>query len=272
MMIFAFFLMIAFSLNAQTPIEKHIFGYVINQNQEVLSFVNIGIKGKNFGTVTDQNGEFALIVPEKLIADSLTFSSIGYHTYTIAISDFSGESTSIILEEKKYSLPEIVVRDVVLVKKQLGNTKAKTTRSINFGENELGNELGALIEIKKPSRLLSFHGTINKSDFDSLFFRLNLYTKDGFENYISVLDENIFVNLKPETKLTEIEVDLRPYEIYVDDDILVSMEQISELGDGVVQFALQRKGSTWVRAVSLANWYQAPLGGIGFYIWVETEK
>lgn len=45
--------------------------------QSALPFVNIGIKGKNIGTMSQPEGMFSLVIPASHENDTLTFSMVG---------------------------------------------------------------------------------------------------------------------------------------------------------------------------------------------------
>lgn len=56
-------------------------GKIIDENnQDPLTFVNVGIRNKNTGTVSGQDGNFQMKINPELKSDSLTFSMTGYQT------------------------------------------------------------------------------------------------------------------------------------------------------------------------------------------------
>lgn len=61
-----------------------------NKSKEPISFVNIGILGENFGTVSDEEGRFNLELKDKFNNDILRLSCIEYEDLNIIISDFKG--------------------------------------------------------------------------------------------------------------------------------------------------------------------------------------
>lgn len=65
---------IVFETTGETPVE----------------FVNIGIVGKNIGTVSDQNGKYTLQINPEYQNDTLRFTCIGFHSYSVKVSDFIG--------------------------------------------------------------------------------------------------------------------------------------------------------------------------------------
>ncbi len=49
---------------------------------------SVYIKNTTVGTITNADGKFALMVPEKNISDTLVISSIGFRSYETAINDY----------------------------------------------------------------------------------------------------------------------------------------------------------------------------------------
>ncbi len=69
---------------------------------------SVYIKNTTVGSITNSDGKFALMVPEKNMSDTLVISSIGFKSYETAISDFENGS-DIYLEEDVASLDEVVL-------------------------------------------------------------------------------------------------------------------------------------------------------------------
>ncbi|MCC8132457.1 MAG: carboxypeptidase-like regulatory domain-containing protein [Tannerellaceae bacterium] len=86
-------------------------GFLVDQQtQEPISFGTVGVHGTSIGTITNQNGEFRLHVPDSLIHSSLQFSHVGYLPQQVAISLVRGHHTTFSLEPKNISIQEVVVR------------------------------------------------------------------------------------------------------------------------------------------------------------------
>ena len=88
-----------------------------------------------------------------------------------------------------------------------------------------------------------------------------MYSKD--ENGLpkeNILTQSIIIEFMETTGL--IELDLTPYNIYVDDDIFISLEWIKDLGDvkGLF-FSTKLVGSpTYFRQASQDKWAKIPIG------------
>ena len=59
-----------------------------SETKSGISFVNVGIIGKNVGTVTDQSGNFTLEIDNIYNNDSIRFSMIGYEPKSFLVSTF----------------------------------------------------------------------------------------------------------------------------------------------------------------------------------------
>ncbi len=80
--------------------------------KEVIPYVSVGITHTTLGTVTNQSGEFKLLIPDSLLHSSLKFSYVGYDNQELAVSDLAGRYAELVLQPKVISLQEVVVRAV----------------------------------------------------------------------------------------------------------------------------------------------------------------
>jgi len=130
----------------------------------------------------------------------------------------------------------------------------------------LGNEVGIIIKIKKsPTYIDKFHVSIAENEIDSLKFRLNFYSVKNKMPHESILTENIFV--ESQIKEGVLTVDLGEYNIVVEDDFMVSLEWIEDLGEGKLNFSMGLFGSPVIyRYTSQADWEKAKPLSIGFSV------
>lgn len=231
---------------------------------EKLQYVNVGLIGKATGTVTDNAGHFKLILNNNN-ADSLRISMIGYTAKTFLVKDYSGDKTITLLPDNK-QLKEVKVYSRKLKQSILGNTTQSKTTSVGFTSSELGNEVGAIIKIKRaPTHLKQFNASMANPANDSVKLRLNFYSvKNGKPDTI-LQQQNIFVKVKKgDAKIT---VDLEPYHIYVEDKFFVSLEWIeNKTGHGIMFSASLLSGNIVARETSQANWEKVGIVGIGFNV------
>jgi len=240
-----------------------------SESGEILPYVNVGVIGKNIGTVTNINGTFSLKISTKYNADTLMMSMIGYEDLVFVVADFKEKSlddSTFKLTSKTTDLQEIVVESSKLKSKILGN-KTKSKNMIGgFASDKLGNEVGIIIKIKKsPTYIDKFHVSIVENKYDSLKFRLNFYSVKNGMPYESILTENIFV----ESQLKEgvLTVDLSEYNIVVEDDFMVSLEWIEDLGKDGLHFSMGFFGSPVIyRYTSQGDWRKTKPVSIGFSV------
>lgn len=104
---FAFLLLLSVTgLFAQQK-PGYLHGVVINRHNEKLAYASIQFKGSDYGTITNEDGEF-LIHRKKLIRDTLVVYFMGYKSKEIAI-DETNDSLTITLEKAVHTLNEVVV-------------------------------------------------------------------------------------------------------------------------------------------------------------------
>lgn len=241
-------------------------------SHEVLPYVNIGIVGKNIGTVSDIHGNFELDLQKENDNDTLKISMIGYESLEFIVSDFKKhlrQTPQLQLAQKTTELKEVVISGRELKKKILGNKTESKSIVGGFTSNELGNEVGIVIKIKRsPTYLKQFCANITNNRYDSLKFRLNFYNlKDGLPHQ-RITKENIIVTSK--LKKGKLVVDLTEYDIVVEDDFFVSLEWIENLGeeDGLY-FSMGFLGSPIIsRHTSQGNWEKVGAVSIGFNVTV----
>ncbi len=73
-----------------------------------VSNANIYVNNTTIGTVSNIDGKFLLVVPERYKSDTLVISSIGYRSFKTTIADYD-PTMDIFLEEDIASLDEVVV-------------------------------------------------------------------------------------------------------------------------------------------------------------------
>lgn len=94
----------------------------ITDSHSALPYANIGIRGKQVGTISNQNGEFSLTLSSSNQKDTLVVSYVGYKNFEIPIVQLKENEVSIILQEDFISLQEVVIRNndpVSLIKASL---------------------------------------------------------------------------------------------------------------------------------------------------------
>ena len=197
-------------------------GKVSDTKSKAIKFVNIGIKGKPFGTTTYKDGRFKLKIPKyKFILDSLYISSIGYEAESIPITDFiASEFYTIKLNEKAYEIKEVIVKS--------GKLKTKTYGVKRAGNGIIkgvirGSENAILITSKHyPLKIKQINfGTTSSNT--SINYRVKFYSKtDSLPGEIIMNKKLVFSNVTDEKGW--ITCNLSTYNIFLEQDFFAAME------------------------------------------------
>ncbi|MEK6477343.1 carboxypeptidase-like regulatory domain-containing protein [Catalinimonas sp. 4WD22] len=270
-------LLISFNLVGQPTIEGIIKD---GKSMKGLAYVNVGVVGKNVGTVTDSNGKFQLIIDEKYDDNELRISMVGYESKTFKVAEFKqlmGNESEITLDEAAYQMDEVFVygekfKGRKLRERILGNETESRNNKTGFDANLLGNEMGIVIKTKRrPTFIKDFSIYITDNDYNTFKFRINFYNlRNGLPDQ-NILKENIIVTSSmKEGKLT---VDLSQYNIVVEDDFFVSMEWIEDMGDHGLFFSTDISGAaspTITRTTSQGKWREVGKMAFGTGIGITT--
>jgi len=212
---------------------------VLDNDSIPLQYVNVGIIGTTYGTVSDFNGnfQFEYDTSNVLNNDSIKVSMIGYESKYLTISSIkNSKNISIILQKKDYEINEVIVKPSV--NKEIGRlNKSLFNLFVNFAisdikNNNLGSEIGKKYNIRHKTTLISkLKFYIQNNNFDSVIFRVNVYSVKRNKPYKNLLKQNILVHVNNK-KTGWIIIDLDKYNIVVSNDIVVSIEWLSKSKKG----------------------------------------
>jgi hypothetical protein len=251
--------------------------------KEPMPFVNIGIKNKNIGTISNSKGNFSINIPKDKIGDSITFSFVGYRSQTISIKNLiENKSDSILLHQKTQELAEVVIKANGKWKsKKLGLTRnlpgvfgivqSDTTSDIVecAQQFDLGEEL---------TKISKFHIYLKGVNTDTASFRINFYYFDGNTPTERAFEKEIFIRKKVSNGW--LEVDLDEYGVWLKGKTVASIEflptesqkEIISLSYGGI---LVCKGTSYNRTSSQGEWYKLDFGTYSIYLTTkkyETKK
>ena len=258
------FLLLGLLLISTVSSAQTIRGSVFDrESKESLPYVNIGIKGKKVGTVSDQNGNFQLDLASP--QDSLVLSYIGYFTKVTIASSFSNEGFDVFMDPRPYAIKEVNVVSKSFDKEVILGVRNEKKRghSIGFGNPQLGTELGARIRIEKETFIKSANFVLNHAKGDSLLLRINIYDYSKGEIGEKLLKKNIYVRDKQRKGTFTIELD--EYEILLSQDVLLSLEWLrdfDEQGNKLITFDTKKSkkfGGTFIRSSKTAEFKQLQL-------------
>ena len=172
----AFLLLISSTISANVFCQSHLLhGKIINSKQEPLAFASVQVKEIKLGTVTKEDGTYALDIDEGKY--DLVVTLIGYKPQVITvIVRKAGAEQNVIMElAESSSLSEVIikgkdgaedyVRNVIRHKEAIENAagayscnmyiKALQEDSIPFKKNKKNKDSDSLIKVKQANALLN---------------------------------------------------------------------------------------------------------------------
>ena len=248
-------------------------GIVKTNNNKKLEYVNIGIKKKNIGTISNENGNFSIIFDKSFIKDSLTFSYVGYKNLTIKIEDIkSRKLNEFILFEEPTELKEVVISTRKRKIRKLG-TKSYVSMVAGYLWNRENFENRDIIEhakylnIKKPSKILNLNMNLFNVFVDSMTFRINFYTvKDKLPNkriHNIILTKNIIEGWNL--------FDLKDFDLKYDQPVFITFEYIpkTKTDEEPCRISGQFLGKSINRVSSLGTWNINKGKSMAMYVEIE---
>lgn len=236
-------------------------------NHTAIPFASLGVKGTNLGTVSNSKGQFELSVSEEHALDTLVIAMIGYKQQQLTVNELAQAlkiNPEQALEAAVYSLQEVEVKGSKLKTRSLGNEASPSGMGMTpFKFSNLGNEIGLLCKVKgRTTYLEEFNVDVFLNDFDTLFFRLNIYTlEDGMPKH-NILQEPVYIQFTG--KKGKASINLQPYDIAVDQDFVVSLEYVKKLNkvdltrkdQSGLYFGAKKAfgGTVFTRSASQADW------------------
>lgn len=206
-----------------------------------IPYVNIGIVAKGTGTVSNVDGRFRLLinVPALDGKNTVLFSCLGYKTLEIPLSRLkpvNGEHPKVEMVPEALELNEVVVatKGGHFVKDYVGYPYIGDDIYGYWKDNiALGGELATRILVKKGPRILkrlTFEVLDNPSD--SILVRVNFYDDDGKLRLpgtnLNKSGKGILCTIPKGAR--SIEVDLRDYNIQVNNNFIASLELLRVYG------------------------------------------
>lgn len=271
-----------FQLSGQTVFQGRVLD---DTTREPIAYVNIGIVDLGIGTVSDEEGVFLMKFNANKLQPLTTilFSALGYETLNFPITKISEQGIAnqdILLVPKALELNEVVVsnKGEEFIQDNVGYR--------NFGERSYGywkdnvaegGELATRVVVKDGLRKLeqlSFQVWHNPSD--SLLLRVNVYDDDGGISRLpgtplNKSGKSIFCTIKKSKEGTNelVKVDLKPYDIYVTDDFIISLELLEVYGPtalGLVIPAAFNQYGSYRRYSSQDKWVKFTDTNMAYYV------
>ncbi|CAG2531988.1 TonB-dependent Receptor Plug Domain [Maribacter dokdonensis] len=248
--------------------------------KETLPFVNIGIVNKGVGTVSNFDGKFYLEINKADFSntDVLQFSSVGYKTIQLKISEVNFNNLlfqKVVMKPQAMQLHEAIVSAKYLKGKKddvVGfSYPSKNKFGYWKGDGSLGAELVTRISVDKKKHFLKdFHFYLNENYSDSVLVRINVYKGGTIYPEDKLLKKNVTKMIGKSPGM--VTVDLKPYNLIVDEDFSIGLELLKVYGKrvGLVLAADYRPSTSYRRYVSQGQWKTFRGDAMTFYVNTST--
>lgn len=252
-------------------------GQVLDANTgQPIEYVSIGIERASIATVSNDDGSFAFNISKHYTKDTIRFSSIGYEHLRIPVADFTpGEDLPIKLIPRDVELRQVEINSIKLKARTLGNTYSNTKLNAGFSSNRKGHEIGVLLKINKPTFLEEVNINLVKCTYSKLFYRLNIYRELEDGKYENILQEPIYIDQQITETTPFITVSLAEHNIIVDNNTMISIEHVKNMGDGWLTFSANQnfvRGATcYYRTTNFGEWEKSPYK-FGFSVKVKEQN
>ena len=250
-----------------------------------LEYVNIGVVGEPVGTISDMQGDFRLDIKGLPNNKEVRFSMIGFESKTYTIGELLDKENNIELAVKVFAIEEVTITPRKKIRKV--GTTACSMRSIcgwSGTQRGKGHEIGTKIELgDSPVSIKTLHVRLFHQSFDSSLFRLHIRDIADELPQNELLRENIYIVVTRESGW--VEFDLRPYNLILSGDIVLTLEWINVFGlnmdkllkmgkekrlEPVVLFRSKKgKGSFYSKWGSEAKWIRRTVESPTFYLTVQ---
>ena len=248
--------------------SQEIAGYVKDHGSgQLMEFVNIGVVGKDIGTISGLDGTFSLDLSKATDMDTLRFSFVGYEPFNLSVNHIrkSGFAKEITLKEKVVQLEEVIITSNKLTPKTLGVRRSdcypiplykKATSRIPFPQSGYRHEIGTFFANQQPIFLDSIECNFTSIQIDTVKLRVNIYAyvDGGFKN---ILSKPLYISFHSSNESQRI--DISHLGIRLENDFLVSIENYRRINDNSLNILANfkskgKKYPTYYRRNTQSDW------------------
>ena len=268
-----------FCLTALSQQEWIVQGYIYDaKTKQPIEFANVGVVGKGIGTVSKKTGFFGFTYMDSDVelTDRLQISILGYEKFNMSLGRWHGlygeERAQIYLNPSTTALEVVTITNEERKYENIGYENLDT-RTIGYWKDKkgLGGEIATRIRIKRErSKLLSLNFKISENLSDSLRVRVNIYDYKNKYPDKNILAKPIYATIRRNFGVQTI--DLKPYNVIVDEDVVVSLELVEIYGKkiGLALYGSMDTGTSYLRLVSQDQWSR--VDGVGMGFWMEISR
>lgn len=260
----------------QVRAQIKISGIVLDREKKnKLPFVNIGIKSKNIGTISSEDGEFSISIPQQYTNDTLTFSIIGFEELTMEIAGIDDGQHEFLLKQSPTRIDEVVITGKKPKEKKYGimHNPLLYFMDASIVQDDIF-EIAQVIQLSKnKSKITSLNLCIREDRRDSGIFRINFYKYEDNKPGKKLLDKNI-VQVHA-IRLGWLRFDLSAYDIYLQGTVVAAIEFIpNRKKSRPISYAIKPGGraKSFVRTNSLGSWERPPSQYRMFVTALNTDK
>ena len=229
--------------------EVHISGIVVDEQKQPLPYVNISIKGKNLGCISDVNGNFRLKIKRSLVqaSDKISFSSIGYATKDFQLAHiWQQDYVKVILKKKAEQIPAARITGETKKTKTRGTTHFPLPLGVHialpdYPNQNLGAAIGRTFRLKHASskvEKLRFYLYFN--NYDTVVFRLAFYDLRRGKPGKPVIKEPVYIEIT-DKKTGWITTHLEEYNTCLNEKVILALEWVDKSANGdTLSFPLAR--------------------------------
>lgn len=211
---------------------SRISGQILDENQNPIPYVSIGIPGSSVGTVSDEKGFYELHIDANRFKDSVLFSSLGYQKVMLTGQSLQ-RSANVMMHTATSTLPEVLVRPGKLKRIKLGTESSRSTMTTNLAiSNKPSMNLGAAIGKKfhPGSRFFypdTFSFYLQYNNFDTVVFRIQIYEVSWGKPDKAILNQDVLLTITGKRKGWQ-QVDLSPYHLSIKHNFIVAVEWVGQ--------------------------------------------
>jgi hypothetical protein len=272
-----------------TAAAQLIAGNIVNRaTQQPIPYVNVGLPKRGLGTVSDEQGRYQLRYNPAYAADSVRVSSVGYEPRMMPFAALlAGANVGLAPLAVSLTDVNVVAASVYSRTHTLGLDKPRPRFNFGLVSNELGTEIGTLIQVeRRPALVQSLHVVVAKNETAPLTLRVNVYRLDpqGQPTTEKLLQRDVLLTTGPRKGV--LTADLTADRLVLTEDCLLAVELVKSNGPGApdaskLRFggALGYGGQCYLRVASQGAWIKptmksnVPLLGkklqVAFYLTVK---
>lgn len=202
------------------------------ESNQPLAYVSVGVLNKSQGTLSDSTGNFSFFVTKENMADTLQISFVGYSTKKIAVKDFiESNNHTIGLAIRFTALDEVIVPGEKMNTEIIGRQASGKLIQVSIhhktsAAETIGSEMGMRYKTDRGNAILKdFNFYLSANNFNSIKFRLNIYSVKNDMHDTLLYDKQIFATVDQfKTGLTKL--DLKQYGIKVNHDFIITLQWV----------------------------------------------